>query len=256
MDLLNLLTRLLIWIAVGWFIWWVLTKFIPKSFLTWLGGAIILAIIVMSFVAPADDSINALWQFISFPLKPLGATLVLLMVAMSKGLKKVDGRMVALAFTILFLSSIPLVARTLVFQAENAVESALQNQRALCSDICPAIDPVPVSLARSLVVIGDNVNADRLSDSLPSRTDPSQPISPALAAQLNSTVNAYNRLNGARPFVTVTAGPTRGTAEEQQRLESAIRQELASQGIPLETFGLFQRGQVFARRLKISGVFC
>jgi hypothetical protein len=23
MDLLNLLTRLLIWIAVGWFIWWV-----------------------------------------------------------------------------------------------------------------------------------------------------------------------------------------------------------------------------------------
>jgi uncharacterized SAM-binding protein YcdF (DUF218 family) len=247
MDLLNLLTRLLIWIAVGWFIWWSLTKFIPKSFLTWFGGAIILAIIAMAFIYPNDDSVNATWQVISFPLKPLGASLVLLLVAMSKGLKKVDGRMVLIAFIILFISSIPLVARTIVNQAEDAVALALANQRQLCSDICPAIDQVPVSLVGSMVVIGDNIDADRLSYSLPSRTNLAQPISPALAGQLDSAVDAYGRLNGALPFVTVTAGPSQSNAEEQERLEFAIRQELTTQGIPPDRIRIIAAGTSIRR---------
>ena len=44
MDILNLLTRLLLWLGIGYFLWWVLKKFIPANFLTWFGGAMILAL--------------------------------------------------------------------------------------------------------------------------------------------------------------------------------------------------------------------
>jgi len=39
----------------------------------------------------------------------------------------------------------------------------------------------------------------------------------------------------ARPFVTVTAGPRFGTAEEREPLRQAIRQQLVSRGVPNES---------------------
>ena len=132
---LNLLTRLLLWLLIGYLIWWVLKKFIPPVFLTWLGGAILLILVASFFVAPGNKAVSTLWQVASFPLKPLGGVITLLGVALANGIKKIDGRLVLIALGILLVSSTPLVALILVDQSEHAVQRAYESQKKLCDDI-------------------------------------------------------------------------------------------------------------------------
>ncbi len=235
MDILNLLTRLLLWLGIGYFLWWVLKKFIPANFLTWFGGAMILALIAGAFLFPDDSTIGVFWQFLVFPLTPLGGAITLLALSLSDGMKKVKGRMVMVALLILFFASMPLIARALVNHSEQSVQRAYASQQRLCSDICPAIDQVPVDRAVSIVVIGENADAYRLTNALNSRIDADNPLDPALVAQLNSAANVYNRISAARPYVTVTAGPRFGTGEEQEPLRQAIRQQLVGRGVPSES---------------------
>ena len=148
MDILNLLTRLLLWLGIGYFLWWILKKFIPTNFLTWFGGAMILALVAGAFLFPDDSTIGIFWQFLVFPLSPVGGSILLLALALGSGLKKINGRMVMVALLILLFSSMPLVARALVNHSEQAVELAYLSQRRLCSDICPAIDGVLVGHLR------------------------------------------------------------------------------------------------------------
>ncbi|WP_323352745.1 YdcF family protein [Leptolyngbya sp. CCNP1308] len=234
MDILNLLTRLLLWLGIGYFLWWVLKKFIPANFLTWFGGAMILALIAGAFLFPEDSTIGVFWQFLVFPLTPLGAAITLLALSLSNGMKKVNGRMVTVALLILFFASMPLIARALVNHSEQSVQRAYASQQRLCSDICPAIDQVPVDRAVSIVVIGENADAYRQTNALSSRIDADNPLDPVLVARLNSAANVYSRISLARPYVTVTAGPRFGSGEEQEPLRQAIRQQLVGRGVPSE----------------------
>jgi len=234
MDILNLLTRLLLWLGIGYFLWWILKKFIPATFLTWFGGAIILALIAGAFLFPQDSTIGVFWQFLAFPLTPLGGSITLLATALGGGLKKTNGRMVMTALLILLFSSMPLVARALVNQSENAVQLAYLNQRQLCLDICPAVDRVPVDRAVSIVVVGENADAYRLTNALNSRIDANNPLDPVLVARLNSAANIYNQIAAARPFVTVTAGARYGNDNERGVINQALRQQLVGRGVPSE----------------------
>lgn len=242
MDVLNLLTRLLLWLGLGYFLWWILRKFIPTNFLTWFGGAMILALIAAAFLFPEDNTIGVFWEFLVFPLTPLGGAITLLALALSNGLKKTNGRMVMVALLILFFSSMPLIARALVNHSEQSVQRAYASQQRLCSDICPAIDQVPVDRAVSIVVIGENADAYRLTNALDSRIDADNPLDPVLVARLNSAATVYNRISLARPFVTVTAGPRYGSGEEQEPLRQAIRQQLISRGVPSESIRVESTG--------------
>lgn len=235
MDILNLLTRLLLWLGIGYFLWWVLKKFIPANFLTWFGGAMILALIAGAFLFPDDSTIGVFWQFLVFPLTPLGGAITLLALSLSDGMKKVKGRMVTVALLILFFASMPLIARALVNHSEQSVQRAYASQQRLCSDICPAIDQVPVDRAVSIVVIGENADAYRQTNALNSRIDADNPLDPVLVARLNSAANVYSRISLARPYVTVTAGPRFGSGEEQEPLRQAIRQQLVGRGVPSES---------------------
>lgn len=235
MDILNLLTRLLLWLGIGYFLWWVLKKFIPANFLTWFGGAMILALIAGAFLFPDDSTIGVFWQFLVFPLTPLGGAITLLALSLSNGMKKVNGRMVMVALLILFFASMPLIARALVNHSEQSVQRAYASQQRLCSDICPAIDQVPVDRAVSIVVIGENADAYRQTNALNSRIDADNPLDPVLVARLNSAANVYNQISAARPYVTVTAGPRFGSGEEQEPLRQAIRQQLVGRGVPSES---------------------
>lgn len=235
MDILNLLTRLLLWLGIGYLLWWVLKKFIPANFLTWFGGAMILALIAGAFLFPDDSTIGVFWQFLVFPLTPLGGAITLLALSLSNGMKKVNGRMVTVALMILFFASMPLIARALVNHSEQSVQRAYASQQRLCSDICPAIDQVPVDRAVSIVVIGENADAYRQTNALNSRIDADNPLDPVLVARLNSAANVYNRISAARPYVTVTAGPRFGSGEEQEPLRQAIRQQLVGRGVPSES---------------------
>lgn len=242
MDVLNLLTRLLLWLGIGYLLWWILRKFIPVAFLTWFGGAIILVLIAASLLFPEDNTIGVFGQFLAFPLTPLGAVIMLLLFSRSANFKDQSGRMATAALMILIISSLPLVARALVNHSEQAVQRAYASQQRLCSDICPAIDQVPVNRAVSLVVIGENADAYRLTNTLNSRIDADNELDPVLVARLNSAANVYNRISAARPFVTVTAGPRYGSSEEQEAIRQAIRQQLTSRGVPPESIRLENMG--------------
>jgi uncharacterized SAM-binding protein YcdF (DUF218 family) len=242
MDILNLLTRLLLWLGIGYFLWWILKKFIPVNFLTWFGGAIILALVAGAFLFPTDSTLGVFWQFLAFPLTPLGGTITLLVMSLGNGLKKTSGRMVVTALLILLFSSMPLVARALVDRSENAVQMAYQNQRRLCSDICPAIDEVPVDRAVSIVVVGETADAYRMTNTITSRIDADNPLDPVLVARLNSAANIYSRISAARPFVTVTAGSRFSSEEERGQIDQVIRQQLVNRGIPSESIRIVQTG--------------
>ncbi|MGD1942733.1 MAG: YdcF family protein [Leptolyngbyaceae cyanobacterium] len=244
---LNLLTRILVWAAFGLLIWYFINKIIPKNFLTVFGGAIILALIFLSFAFTGDPTISAIRRIISFPLTPLGLTITILLfsfrdVSFENGFKKINGQWVAIAFVILVVSSLPLVARVLVNQAEQSVQRAYAEQQGICQDVCPADVPAAAPLGQivGIVVLGDNMDAVRTPAELSSRIEntatpsPAASLSPILLSRLNSASRLYNRVQqaGGAPFVMVTAGPVVGNSERRTQKEQVLRQVLTANGVP------------------------
>lgn len=233
---LELLTRILVWAAMGLLIWYVLLQLIPRRFLTWFGGAIILTLLVLAFLDPNDDTIGSLWKIISFPLMPLGATILLLVLALAE--KKIKGRYVGVALTILLVSSVPLFARTIVNQAEQAVERAYEVQQGICEDVCPTGIPTNISLGQvsTMVVIGENMDVVIPIEYFPSQRDRNVGLDPILVSRLDSAADLYTRLraNGSTPFVYVTAGPIYGNDEQQAAKAEELRQVLSLNGVPRE----------------------
>ena len=244
---LNLLTRILVWAAFGLLIWYFINKIIPKNFLTVFGGAIILALIFLSFAFTGDPTISAIRRIISFPLTPLGLTITILLfsfrdVSFENGFKKINGQWVAIAFVILVVSSLPLVARVLVNQAEQSVQRAYAEQQGICQDVCPADIPeaAPLGQIVGLVVLGDNMDAVRTPAELSSRIEntvtpsPAASLSPILLSRLDSASRLYGRVQqaGGAPFVMVTAGPVVGNSERRTQKEQVLRQVLINNGVP------------------------
>ncbi|MEM1279714.1 MAG: ElyC/SanA/YdcF family protein [Cyanobacteria bacterium P01_D01_bin.6] len=250
--ILELLTRILVWAAMGLFIWYVLLKFIPRSFLTWFGGAIILTLFVLSFISPNDDTIGSIWQIISFPLTPLGATLWLLILALAE--KKIKGRFVGVALTILLVCSIPLFARVIVNQAEQAVRQAYQVQQGICEDVCPTDIPttIPLSQVSTVVVIGKNLDLVSPVEEFPSQIDSEIEFDPILFTRLESTARLYGRLRaqGSNPLMYVTAGPIYGNAEEEAAKEAALRQVLIRGGVPEAVIEIGDSGMDIHRAMR------
>jgi hypothetical protein len=252
--LLVLLTRILVWAAVGLIIWYLLLKIIPRKFLTWFGGAIILALIVLSFLDPNDQTIGTIWRIISLPLNPLGASVLLLIFSLTDGIKKVKGRQVAIALTILLVSSVPMLARGLVGQAENAVQQAYDAQKGICEDVCPTDIPTSVPLNRvvTMVVMGENIDTASSLNEFSSQAVTGSRLTPSLESRLLSASVLYGdlRQNGSDPFVLVTAGPTTGSAEEKADKEQVIRNALTRNGIPASAIVIRNSGMDVNRTIR------
>jgi uncharacterized SAM-binding protein YcdF (DUF218 family) len=141
------------------------------------------------------------------------------------------------ALAILVVSSVPLFARTLVGQAENAVRAAYAAQRGVCEDVCPVDVPetAPLNRVVVMVVMGENMDVISPTDNLPSQIDAvSGDLDPSLNTRLISAAGLYDTLrrNGSDPFVLVTAGPAYGSAEDKANKEQVLRQILTSNGVP------------------------
>ncbi|QQE64851.1 hypothetical protein GFS31_15340 [Leptolyngbya sp. BL0902] len=243
MDILNLLTRLLLWLAIGYGLWWAVKKLIPEKWLTWLGGGLILLVVLGAFIDPNDRTVGTFWQLISLPLTPLGAAITMLFLALTKDPKKVERKLVVAALAVIWVSSMPLIARGLSVQAEESVQRAYENQRTLCStNFCDAADAVPLQLARAMVVIGDNADAYRVSNHLPSQSDSDVPLDPILVSRLNSAADVYGRVAAAAPLVTVTAGARDSNSDIGQQLDQSIRQRLVNRGIPTDNINIINTG--------------
>jgi uncharacterized SAM-binding protein YcdF (DUF218 family) len=106
-----LLTQVLLWLLITVIIYNLLLKVIPRAYLTLLGGFLLFAIIVLAFFFPTNDLVAAAWRVLSFPLKPVGATILLLGLALNQGLK--NRNPIVAALLILLLSSMPFFSNLL-----------------------------------------------------------------------------------------------------------------------------------------------
>jgi uncharacterized SAM-binding protein YcdF (DUF218 family) len=106
-----LLLQVLLWLLLIFVVYQLLLKVIPKNYLTVLGGFFIFAIIVLAFFYPNERIISGAWSILSFPLRPVGATILLLSIALNQGLKQRN--FVVAALLILLISSMPILANQL-----------------------------------------------------------------------------------------------------------------------------------------------
>lgn len=110
-----LLSRVLLWLLIGTIVYSLFQRFYPSgTFVGRLILAVIFVIIVLSFVNPNEPAVASLSRMLSFPLKPLGASVLLMIFAAQRikggGIEKPGGYLIGWALTILLLASTPAVA--------------------------------------------------------------------------------------------------------------------------------------------------
>ncbi|WP_016949557.1 hypothetical protein [Anabaena sp. PCC 7108] len=115
----QLLSRVLLWLLIGVFAFSLFQRFYPTvNFVGRLALGTVLVVLALAFLNPGEPAVASLWRFISFPLKPLGAAVLMLIIAAQKikggGIEKPGGLLLGWALTILLLSSTPAIAYFLV----------------------------------------------------------------------------------------------------------------------------------------------
>ncbi|MEH1845516.1 MAG: hypothetical protein V7L25_11095 [Nostoc sp.] len=110
-----LLSRVLLWLLIGTIVYSLFQRFYPSgTFVGRLILVVILVIIALSFVNPNEPAVASLSRLLSFPLKPLGASVLLMIFAAQRikggGIDKPGGYLIGWALTILLLASTPAVA--------------------------------------------------------------------------------------------------------------------------------------------------
>jgi hypothetical protein len=114
-----LLSRVLLWLLIGTLVYSLFQRFYPTgSFVGRLFLVIVLIVIALAFINPNEPAVASLWRLISFPLKPLGASILMLLFAAQRikggGIDKPGGYLLGWALTILLLASTPAIAYFLV----------------------------------------------------------------------------------------------------------------------------------------------
>ncbi len=232
--MLVLLTRVLLWATIGLLVWYILTKIIPKQYLTWFGGVIVLVLIVASFADPNDETIGTIWRLLSLPLTPLGATILLLGSAISDGVGKVKGQQVAAALAILVVTSLPIFSRYIVARSELEVQQAFTARAEQCAEVCPAgLQGPRLDRTGAIVVLGNDAGDSQGSVAFQSASD--QAYNSTLVPRLIYASQLYSdaRQAGANPFVVVTADPG-GNSEASQIKRQNLRTVLLNNGVPAE----------------------
>ncbi|WP_138497833.1 hypothetical protein [Nostoc sp. PA-18-2419] len=130
-----LLSRILLWLLIGTIVYSLFQRFYPSgTFVGRLILVIVLIIVALSFLNPSEPAVASLWRMISFPLKPLGASVLMMIFAAQRikggGIDKPGGYLVGWALTILLLASTPAVAyflyrAPLAMTGENYVATAV-----------------------------------------------------------------------------------------------------------------------------------
>lgn len=110
-----LLSRVLLWLLIGTIVYSLFQRFYPSgSFVGRLILVVMLVIVALSFLNPNEPAVASLWRMMSFPLKPLGASVLMMIFAAQRikggGIDKPGGYLVGWALTILLLASTPAVA--------------------------------------------------------------------------------------------------------------------------------------------------
>ncbi|MEH2177740.1 hypothetical protein [Nostoc sp.] len=155
-----LLSRVLLWLLIGTIVYSLFQRFYPSgSFVGRLILVVILVIVALSFLNPNEPAVASLWRMLSFPLKPLGASVLLMIIAAQKikggGIDKPGGYLIGWALTILLLASTPAVAY-LLYRAPLAmtVESSVATATPTSGTLVALGQPTTANI---LDVTGDSI---------------------------------------------------------------------------------------------------
>jgi uncharacterized SAM-binding protein YcdF (DUF218 family) len=227
----ELLTRILLWSLIFGIIWYVFVQFIPRLYLTWLGGLLIAVFIVLAFFDPTDRTVNVVWNLLSLPLRPLGLTILLLLVALRNGTAKIAGNSVLAALLVLLISSTPIVSYWLTSQTEQAVLENIQAQ---------GDRPADPALVRAIVVLGDTV--DPTYNARIQVNSAQAGFGTALTSRLLYATQLYREQSdqGNSPLVIVSPGPQRDPEDVTQN--QAITNFLTGRGVPADRVAITTTG--------------
>jgi len=177
----QLLSRVLLWLLIGVVAYSLFQRFYPTA--TFVGRFIlglVIVVLALAFFNPNELAVSSLWRVISFPLKPLGASVLMLCFAAQKikggGIDKPGGYLLGWALGILFLSSTPAIAYFLVRSPIAMVGGVNVSQYTSLSTLV-ALAPANTSL--------------NISDI--------QPDIILQKGEINSPTIAFNRINGNIP---------------------------------------------------------
>lgn len=205
-----LLTQILLWLLITIMLYKLFKEIIPKEYFTLIGALFLFAAIAIGFFSPSNQLVSSIWHVLSFPLKPVGACILLLGFAMRKGLDKSKNEVLA-ALLILLLSSTPLVSNLL---AQGAEQRAFTSQEAATRS------------ASAIVLIGQGTT----QPNIPPRT---QIQLTDTGDRILYTAQLY-RQSGNDPLVIVSAGPRVNLqgSKEQNIEANDIRTLLVNLGVP------------------------
>jgi hypothetical protein len=148
-----LLSRVLLWLLIGTIALSVFQRFYPSSnYVGRLVVIILFVVLALSFFIPNEPAVVSLWNVISFPLKPLGASILFLMFAARKlkngSIEAPEGFLIAWALTILLLSSTPAVAyfliRSPIASVDNPIITSQQQEILLATNAPTGVTDVAV----------------------------------------------------------------------------------------------------------------
>lgn len=244
----ELITQILVLVGIYFLVRFVLLTWIERRYLTWLGGLVLVLLMVLAFLDPTNKTVGSLWGVISFPLRPLGLVLILMSSSLRLGTKKVDGSQIMAALLILLISSLPLTAYLLTERTEQKPALEL-SQRASDRNV------------EAIVVLGDGTTpsnpAYRLRSQLSNIADG---LSVTLQSRLLYAGQLYaeQRSRGNTPLVIVSAGPQPILAQPNVTSADVItnfliqRAGVDSSQIRIETEGIDPRSSAIAVRQILS----
>lgn len=219
----ELLSRILLWLLIFGALWYIFVQFIPRVYLTWLGGLLVLVFIILAFFDPTDRTTSIVWNILSLPLRPLGLTIFLLLIALRDGLKKATGNLVLAALLVLLLSSTPIVAFWLTNQSQQTVFQSIQAQ---------GDRPADPATVKAIVVINDS---DVSTFGTRSQVNTAQAgVDADETSRLNFAAQLYREQTdqGNNPLVIVSTSPSRQENDDSEG--QAIRSTLANRGVPAD----------------------
>jgi len=174
-----LLTQVLLWLLVILVVYNLLTQWIPKDSLAFLGSALLVVVIVLAFLAPNDPFASSAWSILSLPIKPFGLVLVLLIMAFSNAIQKIPPlddkeykrreasrrtvrNLSFIALLILWLCSTPFLVDKLAQQAELEFLNSEAIRQKICTDKCPVQLSPADETAGAIVVLGQGTTKPNL----------------------------------------------------------------------------------------------
>ncbi|MGK7928765.1 MAG: YdcF family protein [Spirulina sp.] len=235
--MIEVLSLILLSILILLFFYLLIVKIIPRKALTILGGTFLVSVVLISYFQPSLSPISEFWTLLSFPLKPLGLSLFLCLLGVSKidfktgeSIQKPGHVFLAIALVILVVSSNPLFAYQIAYTVENHTIETQKKLRDICVENCLAVDSPTQQRVGAIVLLGKNT------------TEPNIPY--RIQIQFNRTSNrilytrelyySQQRTLGNSPRIIICASPRNGLSGEPEQVSEArdIAEILQDFGIP------------------------